>query len=107
LIEKCENLGIECIAVNQYPTVLNAPLDDAERIIYEKRLFTDNPLLVYCALNIVVVTNINGMKAPSKRQSKKKIDGFVAFLVAHKETMILLDDIDEDGIDDLISDIYR
>lgn len=107
LVEKCENLGLECFAVNQYPAVMNAMIDDSERIIYEQRLFTDNPLFVYCALNVVVVSNLNGMKAPSKRQSKKKIDGFVAFLVAHKETMMLLEDISEDAIDDLISDIYR
>ncbi|PEJ20473.1 terminase [Bacillus toyonensis] len=107
LIEKLENLGLECIAVNQYPNVMNAMLDDSEILIYEKRLITDNPLFVYCALNVVVVTNINGMKAPSKRQSKKKIDGFVAFLVAHKETMMVMDSITEEGMDDLISDIYR
>ena len=107
LVEKCENLGLECIAVNQYPTVMNSMIDDTERIIYEKRLVTDNPLFIYCALNVVVVSNLNGMKAPSKRQSKKKIDGFVAFLVAHKETMMLMEDLNEDGIDDLISDIYR
>lgn len=107
LVEKCENLGLECIAVNQYPTVMNSMIDDTERIIYEKRLLTDNPLFIYCVLNVVVVSNLNGMKAPSKRQSKKKIDGFVAFLVAHKETMMLMEDLNEDGIDDLISDIYR
>ncbi|WP_374191432.1 terminase large subunit [Bacillus cereus group sp. N3] len=107
LIEKLENLGLECIAVNQYPNVMNAMLDDSEILIYEKRLITDNPLFVYCALNVVVVTNINGMKAPSKRQSKKKIDGFVAFLVAHKETMMVMDDVSEEGMDDLISVIYR
>lgn len=107
LIEKCENLGIECVTVNQYPSVMNAMVDDAERLIYEQRIMTDNPLFIYCALNMVVVVNINGMKAPSKRQSKKKIDGFVAFLVAHKETMMLMDDLDESGLDDLISDIYR
>jgi phage terminase large subunit-like protein len=107
LIEKCENIGLECISVNQYPTVMNAMVDDAERLIYERRLYTDNPLFVYCALNVVVVTNINGMKGPSKRQSKKKIDGFVAFLVAHKETMMLMDDIDENEMDELISEIYR
>nr|WP_197235941.1 terminase TerL endonuclease subunit [Bacillus cereus] len=107
LIEKLENLGLECIAVNQYPNVMNAMLDDTEVLLYEKRLFTDNPLFVYCALNVVVVTNINGMKAPSKRQSKKKIDGFVAFLVAHKETMMLLDDVSEEGMDALIGEIYR
>lgn len=107
LIEKCENLGLECIVVNQYPNVMNAMIDDAEILIYEQRLITDNPLFIYCALNMVVVKNINGMKAPSKRQSKKKIDGFVAFLVAHKETMMLMDDIDETGMDELINDIYR
>ncbi|MGQ7305681.1 MULTISPECIES: terminase large subunit [Bacillus] len=107
LIEKLENLGLECIAVNQYPNVMNAMLDDSEILIYEKRLITDNPLFVYCALNVVVVTNINGMKAPSKRQSKKKIDGFVAFLVAHKETMMVMDSITEEGMDELIGDIYR
>ncbi|MGX5596019.1 terminase large subunit [Bacillus cereus] len=107
LIEKLENLGLECIAVNQYPNVMNAMLDDSEILIYEKRLITDNPLFVYCALNVVVVTNINGMKAPSKRQSKKKIDGFVAFLVAHKETMMVMDSITEEGMDDLINEIYR
>ncbi|UAL46816.1 terminase large subunit [Sutcliffiella horikoshii] len=107
LIEKCENLGIECIVVNQYPNVMNAMIDDAERLIYEKRILTDNPLFIYCALNLVVVTNINGMKGPSKRQSKKKIDGFVAFLVAHKETMTAMDDVDENGMDELISTIYR
>ncbi|MDP1455633.1 terminase large subunit [Bacillus wiedmannii] len=107
LIEKLENLGLECIAVNQYPNVMNAMLDDSEILIYEKRLITDNPLFVYCALNVVVVININGMKAPSKRQSKKKIDGFVAFLVAHKETMMVMDSVTEEGMDELIGDIYR
>ena len=107
LIEKCENLGLECIYVNQYPNVMNAMIDDSELLIYEKRLFTDNPLFIYCALNVVVVTNLNGMKGPSKRQSKKKIDGFVAFLVAHKETMFVMDDVSDEGMDELINEIYR
>ncbi|MEK4247603.1 terminase TerL endonuclease subunit [Psychrobacillus sp. FSL K6-2684] len=107
LIEKCENLGLECLVVNQYPNVMNAMIDDTERLVYEKRIFTDNPLFIYCALNLVVVENINGMKGPSKRQSKKKIDGFVAYLVAHKESMMQMNDIDENSMDDLISEIYR
>lgn len=107
LIEKCENLGLECIAVNQYPNVMNAMIDDAELLFYENRIITDNPLFIYCVLNMVVITNMNGMKGPSKRQSKKKIDGFVAFLVAHKETMMMMDDVDESGMDELIGSIYR
>lgn len=107
LIEKCENLGLDCITVNQYPSVMNAMIDDSEILIYEHRLVTDNPLFLYCALNVVVVTNINGMKGPSKRQSKKKIDGFVAFLVAHKETMYQMEDIDAEEFDELLDEIYR
>ncbi|HAQ9646212.1 TPA: terminase large subunit, partial [Enterococcus faecium] len=86
LVEKLENLGLECVEVAQYPKVLNAPFDDVERLFYEKRIQFDNPLFLYCTLNVVAITNINGQKAPSKRQSKKKIDGFVAFLCGHKET---------------------
>jgi phage terminase large subunit-like protein len=107
LVERCENLGLDCVLVNQYPNVMNAMIDDAERLIYEGRLMTDNPLFVYCALNLVVVTNINGMKGPSKRQSKKKIDGFVAFLVAHKETMMQMDDVDEAELEDMLKKMYR
>lgn len=107
LIEKCENLGLDCISVSPYPSIMNAMIDDSELIIYEHRLLTDNPLFIYCALNLVVVTNINGMKGPSKRKSVKKIDGFVAFLVAHKETMYLLDDIDAAEFDELLDEIYR
>ncbi|WP_238456113.1 terminase large subunit [Lederbergia galactosidilytica] len=107
LIEKIENIGLECVAVNQYPNVMNAMVDDSELLIYEGRLFTDNPLFIYCTLNVVVVKNINGMKAPSKRQSKKKIDGYVAFLVAHKETMFHMDEVSDEGMDELIEEIYR
>lgn len=107
LVEQCENLGLDCIRVDQYPNVMNAIIDDAERLIYEGKIITDNPLLIYCTLNLVVVTNINGMKGPSKRQSKKKIDGFVAFLVAHKETMLQLADVSSESMDELLNRIYR
>lgn len=107
LVEKLENLGLECVEVPQYPKVLNAPFDDVERLFYEKRIQFDNPLFLYCTLNVVAVTNINGQKAPSKRQSKKKIDGFVAFLCGHKETMNQMTDIDSDELDDYLSSIYR
>lgn len=107
LIEKIENLGLECNAVSQYPNVMNAPIDDMERIIYKKQLITDNPLFIYCVLNLVVGVNLQGMKAASKAKSKKKIDGVVAFLVAHKETMLQMEVVSEEGMDDLISEIYK
>ncbi|MGD1373434.1 terminase TerL endonuclease subunit, partial [Enterococcus faecium] len=42
LVEKLENLGLECVEVAQYPKVLNAPFDDVERLFYEKRIQFDN-----------------------------------------------------------------
>ncbi|CAI3449679.1 terminase large subunit [Enterococcus cecorum] len=98
---------MECIEVPQWPKVMNDPFDDVERLFYEDKIMTDNPLFVYCTLNVVAVTNINGQKAPSKRQSKKKIDGFVAFLCAHKETMMQMYDVDDDAMDEYLDEIFR
>lgn len=107
LIEKLENLGLDCLAVSQYPNVMNAPIDDMERIIYKNQLVTDNPLFIYCLLNLVVGVNLQGMKAASKAKSKKKIDGVIAFLVAHKETMMQMEPISDEGMDELLDEIFR
>lgn len=107
LVEKIENLGLVCAEVPQYPRYLNAPFDDAERLFYEKKIQFDNPLFLYCTLNVVAVINMNGQKAPSKRQSKKKIDGFVAFLCAHKETMYQTVEVDSEDMDDYLDSLYR
>lgn len=106
LIEQCENLGLDCVAIMQYPKVMNEVIDDTERLAYEGRLYTDNPLLVYCLLNLVVIENINGMKGPSKRLSKHKIDGASAYLDAHKSTIMEMDDQDADALEAYLKDIY-
>ncbi|GEK06145.1 terminase large subunit [Schleiferilactobacillus harbinensis] len=106
LVELCENLGLECIAVSQYPSVMNEVVDDTERLVYEHRLITDNPLLLYCLSNVVVVTNISGLKVPSKRQSKKKIDGAAAMMIAHKATISQMDEINPDDMADYIKQLY-
>lgn len=107
LVEKLENLGLECVQVDQYARVLNSPLEDAERLFYEQRIMFDNPLFLYCALNVVVKMDFQGRKVPSKNQSKRKIDGFVAFLCAHKETMDQMIDVNEDDMDEYLDSIYR
>jgi phage terminase large subunit-like protein len=106
LIEQCENLGLDCVSVPQYPSVMNNVVDDIERLIYEKRLITDNPLLVYCLANMTVITNVGGLKSPSKKYSKKKIDGAAAMMIGHKATIDQMDDIDADALDDYIDDLY-
>lgn len=107
LVELCENLGLDCIAVSQYPSVMNEVVDDTQRLVYEGRLITDNPLLVYCLSNVVVVTNINGMKAPSKRMSKKKIDGAAAMMIAHKATISNMEDVDNDEMAAYLKELYH
>lgn len=115
LVERWEMLGIECIEVPQYPTVMNEPFDDFEVLLLQERVLngetvpavvTDNKLLIFCTSNAKIVTNINNLKAPSKRKSPEHIDGFVALLIAHKETLNMME-VSTDGLDDLISSIYR
>ena len=61
---------------------------------------------MYCALNVVVKMDFQGRKVPSKT-SQRKIDGFVAFLCAHKETMDQMIDVNEDDMDEYLDSIYR
>ena len=108
LVEKWEMLGIQCVEVPQYPTHMNEPFDDFEMLLLQDRVVTDNPLLIFCASNSKIITNINNLKAPSKRKSPEHIDGFVAMLIAHKETLNMMEEcvLDEE-LDDYLSEIYR
>ena len=106
LVERWEMLGIECVEVPQYPTVMNEPFDDFEILLLQEKVFTDNPLFLFCTSNAMIVTNINNLKAPSKRKSPEHIDGFVAFLIAHKETLNMMDE-SLDGLDNLLTELYR
>jgi phage terminase large subunit-like protein len=115
LVERWEMLGVQVVEVPQYPTHMNEPFDDFEVLLLQERVvngnitpavITDNPLLIYCASNAKVITNINNLKTPSKRKSPEHIDGFVAMLIGHKETLNMMNET-TDGMDDLISEIYR
>lgn len=108
LVEKWEMLGIQCVEVPQYPTHMNEPFDDFEMLLLQDRVITDNPLLIFCASNAKIVTNINNLKTPSKRKSPEHIDGFVAFLIGHKETLNMMDEnVMDEEFDDYLSEIYR
>lgn len=108
LVERWRMLGIDCIEVSQIPTVMNEPFDDFETLLLQERVFTDNPLFLFCVSNAKIVTNMNNLKVPSKRKSPEHIDGFVAFLIAHKETMNMMDPLVEpEEMDDYLASIYR
>lgn len=106
LVERWEMFGIPCVEVPQYPTHMNEPFDDFEILLLSGRVVTNNPLLVFCASNAKIITNINNLKTPSKRKSPEHIDGFVAMLIGHKETLNMMGESIE-GMDELIGDIYR
>jgi len=115
LVERWEMLGLECVEVPQIPNVMNEPFDDFEVLLLQERVLngqtvpavvTNNPLLIFCANNAKVVTNINNMKTPSKRKSVEHIDGFVAFLIAHKESLNMME-ISTNGMDDYVASIFR
>lgn len=117
LVEQWEMLGIPCVEVPQYPTHMNEPFDDYEMLLLQERIvneketaavITDNPLLLFCTENAKIVTNINNLKAPSKRNSVEHIDGFVACLIGHKETLNMMDEhFEPEDMDDYLDSIYR
>lgn len=108
LVERFELEGFNCIEVPQYPTVMNEMLDDFEMLVDNGRVQTDNPLFIMCTNNTTVVTNINNQKAPSKRKSPEHIDGFVAFLIGHKESMNMMLEVgNEDEFSDYITQLYN
>lgn len=109
LVERWEILGIPCVEVQQIHTVMNEPFDDFEILLLQDRVTTDNPLFIFCASNAKIITNLSNLKIPSKRQSPEHIDGFVAFLIAHKKTLNMMEPvvIDEEEFDDYLKQLYR
>lgn len=108
LVERFELEGFNCVEVPQYPTVMNEMLDDFEMLVDNGRVQTDNPLFIMCTNNTTVVTNINNQKAPSKRKSPEHIDGFVAFLIGHKDSMDLMVEVgSEEEYEDYIKQLYN
>ncbi|MFB8538227.1 terminase large subunit [Enterococcus thailandicus] len=107
LVERFELNGFNCVEVGQYPSVMNEVIDDFESLVDQGRVQTDNPLFVMCTNNTKVVTNINNQKAPSKRKSVEHIDGFVAFLIGHKESMTVMMDVgNEDEYEDYLKELF-
>ncbi|WP_437830594.1 terminase large subunit [Niallia taxi] len=108
LVEKWDMLGVTVAEVPQYPTHMNEPFDDFEMLLLQDRIYTDNPLLIFCAENAKIITNINNLKAPSKRKSPEHIDGFVALLIGHKETLNMMEEqVLDETYDNYLDDIYR
>lgn len=108
LVERFEMEGFNTAEVGQYPSVMNEMLDDFEILVDNGRVQTDNPLFIFCTNNTTVVTNIQSQKAPSKRKSPEHIDGFVAFLIGHKDSMDLMVEVgSEEEYEEYIRQLYN
>lgn len=92
LFKQWEMFGIQCVEVPKYPPHMNEPFDDFEILLLQYRINTDNSLFIFCANDAKIITDINNLKALSKRKSPKHIDGFVAMLIGHKVTLNIMED---------------
>lgn len=62
---------------------MTAPSKELEALIVEGKLAHDkNPVLKFCASNVMIETNAAGDIKPSKDKSTEKIDGIVAIVMA-------------------------
>ena len=83
LINRLVDEGISCVPVNQDAETLTASVEELERVINNKTLRHDgNPVLRWCASNVVMRSGKNGLLRPSKRRSPERIDLIVALLLA-------------------------
>lgn len=85
----CVNdLGLETYAFSQTHQKYNEPLREFLVALSEKRILHDgNPLLAWCATNLVEEANSKDERMPSKKRSIDKIDPIVAIIMAFSECL--------------------
>ena len=72
---------------------MNEPTRELLDMLHEGRLIHGgNPLLAWCALNLVLQTNQVDYVRPSKRHAKEKIDPIVALIMGINEVLYKEDD---------------
>ena len=82
------DLGLPTYAFNQTCAKYNEPFREFLKALSEGRLLHgDNPLLEWCAMHVVDVTNPYDERMPSKRRSSDKIDPVVAIVMALSEAL--------------------
>lgn len=82
------NLGVTSYAFAQKPAKYNEPFREFAIAMREGRIrHGDNPLLEWCALNVVELSNAVNERMPAKSRSSDKIDPIVAIIMALSEAM--------------------
>ena len=80
--------GIDCTEHAQNQRTYNEPLTKFLEAVEAGRVIHGGcPLLAWCAQNLVIRTNAEGLKMPSKDKSVNKIDPIVALVMAWHEML--------------------
>lgn len=75
--------GFQMIECRQGPRTFNEPAKDLLVKVKSKQIrHGGNPVLRWCADNLVMRSDANGNVAPDKQRAQEKIDGMVALLMA-------------------------
>lgn len=83
LILSLENKGLECVSMPQNWSVMSPPSKYLEMLVIMGLIaHNNNPVLNWCAQNVVVHTGPSGNYKPDKRQSSEKIDLIIALIMA-------------------------
>lgn len=86
IVEDLENLfgrGV-CIPIIQGYKTLSGPLSELHGLFNDKKIvYNNNPVFLWCCLNVTTVEDRNGNQLPDKRSKTNKIDAFASFLDAY------------------------
>ena len=82
------NIGIKSYWFGQFCGKYNEPVTELLTMLHEGRLIHGgNPLLAWCAMNLILKTDSKGYRMPDKERSEEKIDAVVASLMALSEVL--------------------
>jgi phage terminase large subunit-like protein len=86
---RLSDMGYSVVGFGQGMVSMAAPTRELLRIVLGKRLeHGGNPVLKWCADNMVVDTDSAGNVKPNKEKSREKIDGIVAGIMALSRAML-------------------
>jgi phage terminase large subunit-like protein len=83
-----EKEGFVMVQVRQGYLTLSPATKGIEKVYLDRKLVHgNNPVLTWCANNMVVKTDPSGNVKPDKQMANQKIDGMVALICAHSRAM--------------------
>lgn len=82
LIQELQGDGLDVHPMRQGYQSLTAPTKELEKLIIERRLKHNSPVLDWCMSNVMVEQDAAGNLKPSKKKSTEKIDCVVALINA-------------------------